>query len=103
MEPVMVTRTADSRRVQLIAAPLVAALALLMAGTAAAQGRQARMSADLVDHLRAGSQAIDVIVHGDRATVDALAARYNVAVKKYLKDGAVLRVTAGQLDAIRQD
>src|SRR5207247_8420488 len=38
-----------------------------------------------------------------RAAVDALVGRYNVRVKKVLRDGAVLRVTAGQLDALSQD
>ena len=64
---------------------------------------RARLSADLADHLASGSQAIDVIVHGDTATVDALASRYNLIIKKYLKSGAVLRVNAGQLDALQKD
>ena len=55
------------------------------------------------DHLSAGSQSIRVIVHGTRAEIDALATRYNVAVRKYLTSGAVLRVNAGQLAAIDQD
>src|SRR3990172_7267648 len=64
---------------------------------------RARLSADLVDHLSAGSQTIDIIVHGDKATVDALAARYNLRVKRHLKHGAVLRVNAGQLAAVQED
>ena len=32
-----------------------------------------------------------------------LAARYNLVVKRYLRSGAVLRVTAGQLASIRDD
>ena len=63
----------------------------------------ARLSADLADHLAAGSQAIDVIVHGDRATVNALAARYNLVVRRYLKSGAVIRVNTGQLAALQAD
>ena len=85
---------------------LPAAIALVCAFcyvVPASAAHQARLSADLADHLAAGSQAIDVIVHGDRATVQTLATRYNVRVKKFLKDGAVLQVTAGQLDALRQD
>jgi serine protease AprX len=69
----------------------------------ASAGPRARLSADLVDHLTAGSQAIDVIVHGDKPTVDALARRYNVVVRKYLRSGAVLRLTAGQLAAVADD
>ena len=64
---------------------------------------RARLSADLAAHLAAGSPAIDVIVHGSKAQVDALAERYNLTVRKYLKTGAVLRVTAGQLAALQMD
>jgi len=81
---------------------LFVAAATFVAVPADAQHR-ARISADLTDHLAAGSQAINVIVHGDRASIDALAARYNVRVTKRLTSGAVLRVNAGQLDALRQD
>lgn len=81
-------------------------LILLLGGAPAALAagsHRARLSADLQDHLNAGSQAIEVIVHGDRATVDAIAARYNLVVARYLASGAVLRVTAGQLAALQQD
>jgi hypothetical protein len=53
------------------------------------------LSADLEERLASGSQAIDVIVHGTRAEVDALASRYNLRVKRYLRSGAVFRVTGG--------
>src|SRR5262245_3900724 len=82
--------------------PLTICVTLFAVAPAAAQHR-ARLSADLADHLAAGSQAINVIVHGDKATVDTLARRYNVTVKKYLSEGGVLRVTAGQLAALRDD
>ena len=75
----------------------------LFAVVPAAAQHRARLSADLADHLAAGSQTINVIVHGDKATVDALARRYNVTVRKYLSEGGVLRVTAGQLAALRDD
>ena len=65
--------------------------------------RHARLSADLEDHLAAGSSTIDLIVHGTRAEVTALASRYNLVVTRYLKSGAVLRVTAGQLAALSED
>jgi serine protease AprX len=73
-----------------------------VAAPAAAEHR-ARLSEDLSDHLAVGSQSIDVIVHGDEATVNALASRYNVVVKRRLKSGAVLHVNAGQLDALSRD
>jgi serine protease AprX len=82
------------------------AAALLTAATAVpvfAEEHRARMSADLVAHLAAGSQSIDVIVHGDQASVDVLAARYNVVVKRRMKSGGVLHVNAGQLDALQRD
>src|SRR5207247_3407483 len=88
------------------AAAARAALAVLWvvcAGAPAFAQHRARLSADLADHLAAGSQQIDVIVHGDRATVDDLAARYGLVVKRRMKSGAVLRVTAGQLEALAQD
>ncbi len=68
-----------------------------------AAAHRARLSADLADHLSAGSQTIDVIVHGDPAEVRQLATRYNLQVKKRLRTGAVLRITAGQLDALSRD
>src|SRR4030095_12835282 len=81
---------------------LTICVTLLAVAPAAAQHRD-RLSADLADHLAAGSQTINVIVHGDKAMVDTLAQRYNVTVTKYLSEGGVLRVTAGQLAALRDD
>ena len=84
---------------------IAAALTVLcfIAAPAAAQPRRARLSADLTDALTSGSQSIDVIVHGDKATVDAVALRYNLRVKRHLKSGGVLHVNAGQLAALRDD
>ncbi len=82
---------------------LALALCLASAAAAHAEPHRARLSADLADHLAAGSSSIDVIVHGDPGFVAALAARYNLVVAKRLASGAVLRVTAGQLDVLRQD
>ena len=64
---------------------------------------RARVSADLADHLVAGSSSIDVIVDGDQQKVDALATRYNLVVTRRMKSGAVLHVNAGQLDALQRD
>src|SRR5262245_60260813 len=98
----VLTRFCSSRRKSASIGALCFAAALAAATPALAQHR-ARLSADLADHLASGSQTIDVIVHGDRATIDNLVARYNVRVKKALTSGAVLRLNAGQLDALRQD
>ncbi len=81
----------------------VAGALFLAAATPAAAQHRARLSADLADHVSVGSQAIDVIVHGDPATVDAIAKRYNLSVKRHLTSGGVLHVNAGQLLALQQD
>jgi len=73
------------------------------AGPAMAAGPKARLSADLADHLAAGSQAVRVIVHGTKAEVDAVAARYNLRIGRYMASGAVFIVNAGQLAALRDD
>ena len=85
----------------LAAALVVASLAFAAAPAAAAH--RARLSADLADHLAAGSQTIRVIVHGTRAEVDALAARYNLTVAKLPAERRGAAVNAGQLAAMRQD
>src|SRR5215471_19341542 len=97
------TRSRDRRRLAGSVATAIAFAWLLLAAAPAAAAHQARLSADLTDHLSAGSQAIRVIVHGTRAEVDALAARYNLQIVKYMQSGAVFLVNAGQLDALRQD
>ena len=82
---------------------LTALACVLLAAAPAAAGHKARLSADLADHLRVGTPTIDVIVHGTRQEVQALAARYNLRVRKLLRSGAVLRGTAGEIDALQQD
>jgi serine protease AprX len=97
------TRSRDRRPFARSVATAIACAWLLFVASPAAAAHQARLSADLTDHLSAGSQAIRVIVHGTRAEVDALASRYNLQIVKYLQSGAVFLVNAGQLDAMRQD
>ncbi len=84
-------------------ATLAALVVVSIGASPAFAARHARLSADLEDHLAAGSQTIAVIVHGTRTEVDALATRYNLRIARYLKSGAVLRVTAGQLAALSED
>ena len=84
-------------------ATVLVLLSVVAAIPASAAGHRARLSADLNDQLAAGSSSIDVIVHGTRNEVDALAQRYNVRVKRYMKSGVVFQVTAGQLAALQQD
>ncbi|HUR35979.1 MAG TPA: S8 family serine peptidase, partial [Vicinamibacterales bacterium] len=84
------------------------ALALTLASTTwlaspAEAAHRARLGTDLEQQLARGAQQIDVIVHGSRSEVDALAQRYNLTVRTYLKSGAVLTINAGQLDALSRD
>jgi len=99
------TRPPAPRRVTgaLCGAAAACCVLAISADAFAAGGHKARLSADLADHLAAGSQTIRVIVHGSRDEVDALAARYNLVVARYLASGAVLSVNAGQLAALRDD
>src|SRR5207253_1062370 len=75
----------------------------LFARCPAALADSARLDAALKDHLAAGSQSIDVIVHGSRSEVQALATAYNLVVRKQGRSIGVVRVTAGQLAAMRDD
>lgn len=78
-------------------------LSVVCLESAEAQSHRARLSADLKADLAADSQDIDVIVSATPAEVRALARRHNLLVKRVMRSGAVLQVTAGQLDALQQD
>jgi serine protease AprX len=87
-----------------VAPTIVATLLLLLASIEPASAqRRARISRDLADHLSAGSQKIDVIVNGDAQTISALARKYNVAIKKSMRSGAVLQMNASQLAVVQGD
>ena len=82
---------------------LGAALFFALAAPAAAQHR-ARLSKDLATELAAPTRAaLQVIVDGDNARVQRLAARFGLRVKKVLDAGAVLEGSANQLDAAAGD
>ena len=82
---------------------LGAALFFALASPAAAQHR-ARLSKDLAAELAAPTRAaLQVIVDGDSARVQRLAARYGLRVKKALEAGAVLEGSANQVDAAAGD
>ena len=91
--------SSSTRRMMAGVACVVAVLVAAPAGAA----HRARLSADLADHLAAGSQSMQVILHGTSAEIAALVSRYNLTVKKTLTSGAVVTVNAGQLDALQQD
>src|SRR5439155_24253103 len=102
--PLFAARTPVApRAAYAFAVTLALALVVGVAPPASGQHRRARLSADLAHAIVTGSRAIDVIVHGDRATVDAAARRYNLKVNRYLRNGAVIRMNAGQLAAFQDD
>ena len=97
-------KDSNSRGFLRTAVPLTAVLVLMATPAVAQRHHRARLSADLTDHLAAGSPTIEVIVDGDRASVERLARQYNVVVKRSLRrGGGVLLVNAGQLAALQQD
>jgi serine protease AprX len=84
----------------------LAALCALALSTAdaAAQGRRARLSDDLVERLKAGdADGATVIVTGSDVRISAVAERHGLTIRKRLKTGAVLDVPAGVLDALTRD
>ena len=90
-------------RVAPSATALVTIFLLLASLQPAEAQRRARLSQDLADHLAAGSQTIDVIVHGDAQTIATIAAKYNLRVKKSMRSGAVIRMNASQLEVVQKD
>src|SRR4051794_35136318 len=70
----------------------------------AAPEHHARLSADLL-HLpaRDSNTRTRVIVHGDAATIDAIAARHHVAIVRRLAVGAVLAASADEIARLSAD
>jgi hypothetical protein len=86
--------------VSLLAAGVVA----LSSPEAWAQGRRARLSEDLEERLRTGDTSeTSVIITGTQASVNAVAARHGLRIRKRLRSGAVLDVPAGRLNAVADD
>ncbi|HEU4935507.1 MAG TPA: S8 family peptidase, partial [Vicinamibacterales bacterium] len=82
---------------------LILSLALSPAVVEAGPHR-ARLSQDLEARLAAGSTgATSVIISGTETAIRSVAQRYGATVTKSLRGGAVLEVTAGQLDALTSD
>jgi serine protease AprX len=99
----MARRTVLTPRTHLLIGATLALFTVIASSTPALAAHRARLSADLEDHLAAGSPSIDVIVHGTPDVIASIAARYGVKVKRALRSGAVLRVSAGQLEALAAD
>jgi subtilisin family serine protease len=86
-----------------LAVVLGAALVVALAMPAAAQHR-ARLSKDLSDELGSPTRAaLQVIVQGDGARAQQLAARFGLRVTKVLESGTVLEGSASQLEAAAAD
>ncbi len=76
----------------------------LFATTAEAGPHRARLSRDLESRIAAArGEPATVIVSGSDERVRSLATRYGAVLKKPLRGGAVLEVTAGQLEALSDD
>ncbi|HXG88041.1 MAG TPA: S8 family peptidase [Vicinamibacterales bacterium] len=94
------------RSQRLVALALVVVLGLLASGHFALAAAQtpARLSRDLAAHLdRSASEPVDVIVSGNAAFIQRLAWKHGLAVKKSLKSGAVISVTADALARLAGD
>jgi serine protease AprX len=90
-------------RLRWIAALLLTASAAFAPSEARAQ-EHARLSDDLRTAIRGGDQApVDVILTATQETVDAVAARHGLVVKKRLATGALLTVPAGALENLAND
>ena len=105
LKPAQWTRIATASAVcRCGAAVLAAALLVVSAASAEAGPRRARLSSDLVAHLNSTSDAsVDVIVTGSAESVDRLARRHGVRIKKFLSSGAVLSASRRDIDALAAD
>jgi len=70
----------------------------------APQDHRAHLSDDLLTHVTRRTPArTRVFVHGDGATIDALAARYHLQVLRRLEHAAVVAANSAELDALAAD
>ncbi len=77
---------------------------LALAGLDAEAAGRGKLSRDLVERLGSGrDRAVRVIVSGDDARIDRLAARHGARVAKRLDGAAVLEVAERTLDALSED
>ena len=85
-------------------AVVIAAAALVALALPASAQHRARLSSDLAAELGSPTRAdVPVIVKGDAAALQALAARHGLRVRKVLEAGVVLEGSAGQLDDAAAD
>ena len=94
----------NRRTLNNLVAGSLACVLIVMASDASAQGRRPRLSADLRHKVDAGDATpTSVILTGNRATVDAVAARHGLRIARRLATGAVLDVPAGALAGLATD
>ena len=86
-----------------VASVLIAVFLLGASIQPAAAQHRARLSEDLARNLAAGSQTIDVIIHGNAQEVAVLAQKYNLHIRKSMRSGAVVRMNASQLAVVQND
>src|SRR5689334_11997316 len=81
---------------------LALVIGLVTASTASAQ--HARVSKDIAERLRNGDGSTTrVIITGSRASVEAVATRHGLKVRKWLQNGASIDVPAGFLARVADD
>ena len=92
------------RRVLFPVACVLAWVALATPARVVTAPRRAPVSLDLQLHtsLRPQQRA-RVILHGDRPTIEALAERHGVRVRRFLAEGAVVEANAWEIEALRAD
>ena len=99
--------TASRLRLRACVALVCSAALLLPANDALAKHskkNRARVSQDLKHRVQAGDNTdTSVIVTGSKATVEAVAARHGLRIRKRLKQGAVVDVPAGGLASLTED
>ena len=70
----------------------------------APRDHRAHLSDDLLTHVgRKTSARARVLVHGDAATIDSLAARYHLQVVRRLEHAAVVAANSAEIDALGSD
>src|SRR5471030_1051146 len=92
----------STNRRALIVALLIGSTTLGLRGTAAEH--RAHLSDDLLSHqARLTTSRTRVIVHGDAATLDALASRHHLQILRRLAGGVVVAANSAELTELAAD
>src|SRR5258707_7336647 len=106
VSPFVVSPGYRSRAALMGALASLVLVALIVPAVARADrgGHVARMAGDLVTHAATSPQGTtDVILRGSPDDIYALATRHGLSVKKTLRSGAVVSLSASQLAAVSSD